>query len=108
MTWSLYMWLTLDIHCSAPVPTQTTGGCLALGSFIKNTGEIRKKIKNRKKLFSANANKSEVIDWDEIYTLKPNFPIFTAKKQRKTSDYEQEKVITNRRIDSTIDDATEL
>ena len=47
------------------------------------------------------ANKSEVIDWDEIYTLKPNFPIFTAKKQRKTSDYEQEKVITNRRIDST-------
>ena len=41
-----------------------------------------------------------MIDWDEIYTLKPHFPIFTAKKQRKTSDYEQEKVITNRRIDS--------
>ena len=96
------MWLTLNIHCSAPVPTQTTGRCLALGSFIKkNRGEIRKKyFKNRRKLFSANANKSEVIDWDEIYTLKPNFPIFTAKKQRKTSDYEQEKVITNRRIDS--------
>ena len=42
-----------------------------------------------------------MIDWDEIYTLKPHFPIFTAKKQRKTSDYEQEKVITNRRIDSS-------
>ena len=98
------MWLTLKIHCLAPVPTQTTGGCLALGSFIKkNRGEIRKKyFKNRKKRFSANANKSEVIDWDEIYTLKPHFPIFTAKKQRKTSDYEQEKVITNRRIDSII------
>ena len=41
-----------------------------------------------------------MIDWDEIYTLKPHFPIFTAKMQRKTSDYEQEKVITNRRIDS--------
>ena len=33
------MWLTLNIHCSAPVPTQTTGRCLALGSFIKKTGE---------------------------------------------------------------------
>ena len=32
------MWLTLDIHCSAPVPTQTTGGCLALENFIKKTG----------------------------------------------------------------------
>ena len=37
------MWLTLNIHCSAPVPTQTTGGCLALGSFIKKTGEKSEK-----------------------------------------------------------------
>ena len=68
---------------------------------LKKQGRNQKKyFKNRRKLFSANANKSEVIDWDEIYTLKPNFPIFTAKKQRKTSDYEQEKMITNRMIDS--------
>ena len=37
------MWLTLSIHCSAPVPTQTTGRCLALGSFIKKTGEKSEK-----------------------------------------------------------------
>ena len=37
------MWLTLKIHCLAPVPTQTTGGCLALGSFIKKTGEKSEK-----------------------------------------------------------------
>ena len=37
------MWLTLKIHCLAPVPTQTTGGCLALGSFIKKTGEKTEK-----------------------------------------------------------------
>ena len=53
MTWSLYMWLTLDIHCSAPVPTQTTGGCLALGSFIKKTGEKSEKniLKIEKAIF---------------------------------------------------------
>ena len=57
------MWLTLDIHCSAPAPTQTTGGCLALENFIKKTGQkSEKKIKNRKKLFSANRNRSEVVD----------------------------------------------
>ena len=64
MTWSLYMWLTLDICCSAPVPTQTTGGCLALENFIKKTGRKSEKKfkKNRKKLFSANSNRSEVVD----------------------------------------------
>ena len=36
-----------------------------------------------KKLFSASGNKSEVVDWDEIYTLKPYFTIFTAKKAGK-------------------------
>ena len=47
--------------------------------------------RSHKKLFSANGNKSEVVDDDEIYTLKPYFTIFTAKKQEKTSGYEQEK-----------------
>ena len=37
------MWLTLSIHCSAPVPIQTTGGGLALGNFIKKTGEKSEK-----------------------------------------------------------------
>ena len=39
--------------------------------------------RSQKKLFSANGNKSEVVDGDEIYTLKPYFPIFTAKKAGK-------------------------
>ena len=34
-------------------------------------------------LFSASGNKREVLDWDEIYTLKPYFTIFTAKKAGK-------------------------
>ena len=38
------MWLTLDIHCSAPVPTQTTGGCLALGNVIKKQGRNQKEL----------------------------------------------------------------
>ena len=37
------MWLTLSIHCPAPVSTQTTGECLALGNFIKKTGEKSEK-----------------------------------------------------------------
>ena len=47
--------------------------------------------RSQKKLFSANGNKSEVVDGDEIYTLKPYFPIFTAKKSMK------KQVITNRK-----------
>ena len=39
--------------------------------------------RSQKKLFSANGNKSEVVDDDEIYTLKPYFPIFIAKKAGK-------------------------
>ena len=39
--------------------------------------------RSQKKPFSANGNKSEVVDDDEIYTLKPYFPIFIAKKAGK-------------------------
>ena len=47
------MWLTLDIYCSAPVPTQTTGGCLALENFIKKTGRKseKKNLKIEKSYF---------------------------------------------------------
>ena len=44
---------------------------------------ISKAWQKSKKLFSANGNKSEVVDDDEIYTLKPYFPIFIAKKAGK-------------------------
>ena len=47
--------------------------------------------RSQKKLFSANGNKSEVVDDDEIYTLKPFFPDFYCKKAGKTGGYEQEK-----------------
>ena len=39
--------------------------------------------RSQKKLFSANGNKSAMVDCDEIYTLKPYFPIFIAKKAGK-------------------------
>ncbi len=39
--------------------------------------------RSKKKLFSANGNKSEVVDDDEIYTLKPFFPDFYCKKAGK-------------------------
>ena len=66
---------------------------------LKKQGRNQKKnIKNRKKRFSDNGNKSQVVDCNEIYTLKPYFTIFTAKKQEKTSGYEQKKVVTNKRI----------
>ena len=38
--------------------------------------------RSQKKPFSANGNKSEVVDDDEIYTFF--FPIFIAKRQEKT------------------------
>ena len=46
--------------------SETTWGCLALGSFIKKQGGNQKK-KFKKAIFGHD-NKSEVVDWDESYT----------------------------------------
>ena len=70
------MWLTLNIHCSAPVPTQTTGGCLALGSFIKKTGpkSENKILKIEKSDFRTMAIK---VKWYSVIFLKCSLFIFS-------------------------------